>query len=134
MMNDLCRLVLSSCHFIATALLLEVVARLRCFGVTRKVMPVVDNFKMAAVGALSIVLMNLSLQLNSVGFYQISKLCIIPTVMAMEFITEGKAQTYRVYLALFILLFGVGIATVNDIDISLKGTYARNLDALSSAA
>jgi len=34
---------------------------------------------LAAVGAFGIVFMNLSLQINSISFYQITKLCIIPT-------------------------------------------------------
>lgn len=58
-------LVLSSCHFVATAFLLEVISRRHYFGVTKKVMPVVDNLTMSAVGALSIILMNLSLKTAS---------------------------------------------------------------------
>ena len=47
----------------------------------------------------------------------------IPTVILIEFVQDGKTQTYRVCIALFLLLLGVGIATVTDLKVSKKGTY-----------
>jgi len=126
-------LVLSSFHFFSTAIFLEAVTRCGYFGVTKKVMPATDNLKMASLGAFSIVMMNLSLQLNSISFYQVTKLCIIPVVLVMDFVKDGKTQTYRVWCALAILLLGVGIATVTDMEMSLKGTVVA-LTAIVSTA
>lgn len=128
-----CRLVLSSFHFISTAIFLEVFTRCRYFGVTQKVMPAADNLKMASVGAFSIVMMNLSLHWNSISFYQVTKLCIIPAVMVIDFLKDGKTQTYRVCCALAILLLGVGIATVTDMEMSLEGAVVA-LTAIVSTA
>ena len=114
---------LSSCHFIATLIFLEVITRVGIFGATKKFMPTADNFRVAAAGAMSVVLMNLSLHLNSIGFYQVTKLSVIPAVILIEFVRDGKTQTYRVCIALFLLLLGVGIATVTDLKVSKKGTY-----------
>ena len=105
----------------ATLAFLEVITRVGIFGATKKLMPTADNFRVAAAGAMSVVLMNLSLHMNSIGFYQVTKLSVIPMVMVIEFIRDGKSQTYRVCIALFILLLGVGIATVTDVKVSMKG-------------
>jgi len=84
-------------------------------------------------GATSVALMNLSLQINSIGFYQISKLCIIPTVLLIEYYTEGKRQSHRVHFSLFLLLLGVGVTTVTDVDLSWRGEQAEGTHADSSS-
>jgi len=43
-----------------------------------------EAFKIAAFGVGSIGFMNISLHLNSVGFYQITKLAIVPCTLAMQ--------------------------------------------------
>jgi hypothetical protein len=45
------------------------------------------------------------------GFYQITKLCVIPTVLVFEWFTEGQIPTFCVNVSLSILLLGVGVAT-----------------------
>jgi hypothetical protein len=43
------------------------------------------------------------------------------TVLLVDFVREGKTQTTRVYASLSLLLLGVGLATVTDVEASLKG-------------
>jgi len=124
---------LSSFHFIATLAFLEVITRVGIFGATKKLMPTADNFRVAAAGAMSVVLMNLSLHMNSIGFYQVTKLSVIPMVMVIEFVRDGKSQTYRVCIALFILLLGVGIATVTDVKVSMEGIAVASMAVVATA-
>ena len=118
--------------------------------------------QVAAAGVASIALMNFSLQINSVGTYQLMKVCpldpaprllrsrcpsqrriaartavpsrpcpvlplcrvharqllVIPTVMAIEYVTSGKTTPLQEKLCLVVLLLGVGISTVTDVALS----------------
>jgi solute carrier family 35 protein E3 len=65
-----------------------------------------------------IVLCNLNLNLNPVGFYQISKIVVAPTVLAIEFFAYGKRASRGVVAAVAVVCGGVGLATVTDPEIS----------------
>lgn len=73
----------------------------------------------AAVG--SVASMNLSLQYNSVGTYQMLKLLIIPGCMFMQYLMTGTKSSYPVLLSLLVMLGGVAAATVTDISFSSLG-------------
>ncbi|KAA8543662.1 hypothetical protein F0562_021592 [Nyssa sinensis] len=70
----------------------------------------------------SIGLLNLSLGFNSVGFYQMTKLAIIPCTVLLETLFFMKKFSRNVQLSLGILLLGVGIATVTDLQLNLLGS------------
>eukprot|EP00243_Klebsormidium_subtile_P002732 TRINITY_DN15529_c0_g1_i1.p1 TRINITY_DN15529_c0_g1~~TRINITY_DN15529_c0_g1_i1.p1 ORF type:complete len:348 (+),score=66.76 TRINITY_DN15529_c0_g1_i1:263-1306(+) len=70
----------------------------------------------------SIGLLNLSLGFNSVGFYQMTKLAIIPFTVFFETILFGKHFSRQVQLSLVMLLVGVGIATVTDVELNFLGS------------
>ncbi|KAG6524654.1 hypothetical protein ZIOFF_014589 [Zingiber officinale] len=86
-----------------------------------KYVPFWELFWFSIVANLSITGMNLSLMLNSVGFYQISKLSIIPVVCFMEFLLHSKHYSSRVILAVAVVAVGVGICTLTNVDINDKG-------------
>eukprot|EP00884_Botryococcus_braunii_P023127 jgi/Botrbrau1/9499/Bobra.0252s0114.1 len=67
----------------------------------------------------SIVALNLSLLINSVGFYQIAKLMIIPFVCLVERFWLRRVFTGRVIIAVLVVFLGVSIVTVTDT--SLEG-------------
>ncbi len=68
---------LSTLHFIVTAGLLTIMsAWMKLF--EPGYLPFYTNLLVGALGVASITLMNFSLQYNSVGFYQVLKLCVIP--------------------------------------------------------
>lgn len=69
----------------------------------------------------SIAAMNFSLMLNSVGFYQISKLSMIPVVCVMEWILHGKQYSREVKMAVTVVVVGVGVCTVTDVKVNAKG-------------
>ncbi|XP_059659866.1 UDP-xylose transporter 3 isoform X1 [Cornus florida] len=70
----------------------------------------------------SIGLLNLSLGFNSVGFYQMTKLAIIPCTVLLETLFFRKKFSQNVQLSLLVLLLGVGIATVTDLQLNVVGS------------
>lgn len=70
---------------------------------------------------MSVAFMNLNLAYNSVGFYQLSKLLCIPVTLVIQYIVYKSSVTNLVKLTLIPIIFGVGYATVHDLEISLVG-------------
>lgn len=66
----------------------------------------------AVIGGISIASANLSLLLNSVGFYQIAKLLLAPFVCFLEVMWLGKRFTTPLLLSIAAVLSGVAIVTV----------------------
>lgn len=65
-----------------------------------------------------IVLCNLNLNLNPVGFYQIMKIAVAPAVLLLEFIFYRKTVSPRTVASIVVVCLGVGMATVTDPQIS----------------
>ena len=61
---------------------------------------------MAATGVGSIGFMNISLHLNSVGFYQITKLAIVPATLCAQSLLFGVSTSTKIKLSLSVLLLG----------------------------
>jgi solute carrier family 35 protein E3 len=61
-----------------------------------------------------VVLWNVSLQLNSVGFYQLMKIMTLPAVVLLELVMLRKRQTPLQLAAVVTVCLGVGLATVAD--------------------
>ncbi|KAJ6843381.1 UDP-galactose transporter 2-like [Iris pallida] len=110
---------LTGFHFSVTALV-GWVSNAAGISVSKQV-PLWELLWFSIVANLSITAMNLSLMLNSVGFYQISKLSIIPVVCMMEWILNNKHYSRRVIVSVVVVAFGVGVCTVTDVEINLKG-------------
>ena len=53
-------------------------------------------------------------QANSVGFYQLSKICVTPAVLVFDALTTAKYPTRKEVAAISILCFGVILATLTD--------------------
>ncbi|XP_028073515.1 UDP-rhamnose/UDP-galactose transporter 2-like isoform X2 [Camellia sinensis] len=77
--------------------------------------------------------MNFSLMLNSVGFYQISKLSMIPVVCIMEWILHSKHYTREVKMAVAVVVVGVGVCTVTDVNVNTKGFFCSVVAVLSTS-
>ncbi|KAL8503299.1 hypothetical protein ACS0TY_022151 [Phlomoides rotata] len=74
------------------------------------------------LNGISIGLLNLSLGFNSVGFYQMTKLAIIPCTVLLETLFLTKTFSKSIKLSLAILLVGVGIATITDLQLNMLGS------------
>ncbi|KAK8661255.1 hypothetical protein V6N13_052150 [Hibiscus sabdariffa] len=84
------------------------------------------------LNGMSIGLLNLSLGFNSIGFYQMTKLAIIPCTVLLETLFFRKKFSSNVQLSLAILLVGVGIATVTDLQLNLLGSILSLLAVVTT--
>jgi len=123
---------LSTFHFIVTCGLLQIMARV--FGAFQVAyLPFRMNLLVAAFGVGSICLMNFSLKTNSIGFYQMMKLCVVPCCLVINLVTYGEHTTRKICGALFLVLVGVGIATVTDVKLNGVGTLFGIAAVLTTA-
>jgi len=112
---------LSCLHFVFTIIFYQLLAMANFFTRPAIDMPGIEKFKVAFAGFASIGFMNLSLTYNSVGFYQITKLVIIPVTLGINYYFYNVSTTPKVKLSLIILLLGVGIATITDVQLRPVG-------------
>ncbi|PRQ25272.1 putative sugar phosphate transporter domain-containing protein [Rosa chinensis] len=110
---------LTGFHFSVTALV-GFISNASGYSASKHV-PLWELIWFSLVANASITGMNLSLMLNSVGFYQISKLSMIPVVCVMEWIIHGKNFSREVKIAVAVVVVGVGICTVTDVKVNAKG-------------
>ncbi|XP_024925657.3 UDP-rhamnose/UDP-galactose transporter 3-like [Ziziphus jujuba] len=122
---------LTGFHFTVTALV-GLVSNAAGY-TSSKHIPLWELVWFAIVANTSIAGMNFSLMLNSVGFYQISKLSMIPVVCVMEWILHGKHYSKEVKMAVAVVIVGVGICTVTDVKVNGKGFLCASLAILSTS-
>ncbi|KAM0007402.1 putative sugar phosphate transporter domain-containing protein [Helianthus debilis subsp. tardiflorus] len=111
---------LTSWHLVVTYCTLHVAHRLNFFENKRIDMKTVILF--GILNGVSIGFLNLSLGFNSIGFYQMTKLAIIPFTVLLETLFLKKQFSQKIKLSLFVLLLGVGIASVTDLQLNFVGT------------
>eukprot|EP00879_Flechtneria_rotunda_P023139 GHRR01024464.1.p1 GENE.GHRR01024464.1~~GHRR01024464.1.p1 ORF type:complete len:357 (+),score=120.74 GHRR01024464.1:99-1073(+) len=120
-------------HSIVTALGMIAMAAAGVFTVKKlhwtKTMPVACAY----VGF--VVFNNFSIQINTVGFYQISKILITPVVVVVEYLAYNKTVSHQKLLAITLLMFGITVATVSDKQVSSNplGILVAGAAVLSSA-
>ncbi|KXZ46534.1 hypothetical protein GPECTOR_42g741 [Gonium pectorale] len=98
----------------------------------RASMPLYDCLLFAVVASVSIASLNLSLLVNSVGFYQISKLLIIPFVCLVEYIWFKRRFTPYTVLSILVVVAGVAIVTVTDVSMNVLGLVIAALSVVTS--
>ncbi|KAG1363314.1 UDP-rhamnose/UDP-galactose transporter 1 [Cocos nucifera] len=124
---------LTGFHFAVTAFV-GFVSNATGFSSSKHV-PLWELLWFSIVANTSITGMNLSLMLNSVGFYQISKLSMIPVVCVMEWILHSKHYSKEVKMAVVVVVVGVGVCTVTDSIGSLQKKYSiGSFELLSKTA
>lgn len=84
------------------------------------------------LNGISIGLLNLSLGFNSVGFYQMTKLAIIPCTVLLETLFFTKKFSRTIQLSLVVLLIGVGTATVTDLQLNFLGSVLSLLAIITT--
>lgn len=106
-------------HLCCTFLLLMLAARCGLFEIKR--LPVRDVAKLALGNMGFICLTNLSLQHNSVGFYQVMKVMTTPTVVIIEALLYQKYLETQLKISLIPVCLGVIITTATDFRLNLVG-------------
>nr|DAD46405.1 TPA_asm: hypothetical protein HUJ06_016342 [Nelumbo nucifera] len=122
---------LTGFHFAVTALV-GFVSNVSGYSASKHV-PLWELLWFSVVANMSITGMNLSLMLNSVGFYQISKLSMIPVVCVMEWILHSKHYSREVKMAVVVVVVGVGVCTVTDVKVNAKGFLCACIAVLSTS-
>ena len=84
---------LSLFHFVAQHSLLSLLAYDKRFKIQR--MSLRDNVTNSTVQVFGVVFMNISLKMNSVGFYQLSKLASIPLTVMVQTVFYGVVFSRR---------------------------------------
>lgn len=107
-------------HFVCTTLGLLLLARLSVF--TPKRLDVKKALKLAVAGMGFVVFSNLSLQYNSVGFYQVMKHMTVVGVVIIEAVFLRKFLAPPFLAALATMCFGVIITGATDFKFNLVGT------------
>lgn len=64
---------------------------------------------------------------------QISKLSMIPVVCVMEWILNNKKYSKEVKISVVVVVIGVGVCTVTDVKVNLKGFICACLAVLSTS-
>lgn len=119
-------------NFCTTFMVLESSVR---FGLFKpKGMPPRDRWLVAASAVLTILFNNASVEANSVGTYQISKLLIVPCIMVLERV-RGIPRTYTplMYLSLLLIAVGVGLTTVTDVELTWRGVAVASCSTVLTA-
>lgn len=121
---------LTSWHLMVTYCTLHLAQRLNFFETKSVDMKTVVLF--GILNGVSIGFLNLSLGFNSIGFYQMTKLAIIPFTVLLETIFLNKHFSRKIKLSLFVLLVGVGIASITDLQLNFVGTILSGLAIITT--
>ncbi|KAK1440197.1 hypothetical protein QVD17_06022 [Tagetes erecta] len=98
-----------------------------------KATPFLLLFSLGAVMAFASGLANTSLKHNSVGFYQMAKIAVTPTIVVAEFVLFRKIVSFYKVLALVVVSIGVAVATVTDLDFNMFGACIATAWIIPSA-
>ena len=94
-------------------------------------LPLKDLVFYVVVANMSIIGLNVSLMLNTIGFYQVCKLAQIPTMCILEASFLNKKFSRKVVQAIIVVLAGVA---VSDVEMNVTGTVAASVGVLSTSA
>lgn len=111
---------LTAYHFLMTYALLEIMCRINLFQRASSV-PQMPRWEMGVLSVGTVVLMNFNLKMNSVGFYQLSKLCTIPFMVVYKLVVQKQTTPIPILFSLVILLVGIALFTVNDVQFNIPG-------------
>jgi solute carrier family 35 protein E3 len=123
---------LTAYHFLMTWSLLEIMCRLNLFK-RASTFPEGPRWVLGGATVGGVVFMNFNLKMNSVGFYQLSKLLVIPAIVAYDFVADRKYTPLNKLLSLAILLVGIGLFTVNDVQVNLPGSIIAGIAVICAA-
>lgn len=122
---------LTGLHFATTTLMTAV---LRWLGyIQASHLPFSELLKFVIFANFSIVGMNVSLMWNSVGFYQIAKLSMIPVSCLLEVVFDKIKYSRDTKLSIAVVLLGVGVCTVTDVSVNTRGFIAALIAVWSTS-
>ena len=99
-------------HFAACAVALHICRLLGVFAA--KPVPLSSLVTLSVAHAGFVTLNNVNLRVNSVSFYQVSKVLTIPIVVAIQYFVYKRTFSARTLASLAVTTTGIAIATVSD--------------------
>jgi solute carrier family 35 protein E3 len=127
-----CPTFLTAFHFVLSWFLLRVMISLKFLDAATN-FPSIESWKIAVFGVGGIALMNWNLKVNSIGFYQLSKLCTIPYMVIYKLLVKNERTSLKICSSLLVLLVGLALFTVNDVEMNLIGTILAFFAVISTA-
>lgn len=122
---------LTGLHFAATTTMTFV---LKWLGyIESSHLPASDVFQYVMFSNFSIVGMNVSLMWNSIGFYQIAKLSMIPVSCFLEIVLDKVRYSTDTKSSIVAVLLGVAICTVTDVSVNARGFIAAFIAVWSTS-
>lgn len=124
---------LSGLHYLAAALLMQVY-KMTGLMTAKGVMPWNEILLYTGVSSVSIISLNVSLLLNTVGFYQIAKLCVIPFVCVVEYVAYSRKFSGPVVASINVVMIGVGLVTISDVAVNFSGLLIALLSIVAAGS
>ncbi|OUS45389.1 hypothetical protein BE221DRAFT_199418 [Ostreococcus tauri] len=118
-------------HMVLTGLVLRFASKMGYF--ERKPVARGEVIKFGILNSASVALLNLSLGFNSIGFYQMTKLSIIPVTVGLQMMYFNKKFSAGVKMSLMVLIFGVGVSTVTDVQLNATGAVLGALSVITTS-
>ncbi|CAI0437750.1 unnamed protein product [Linum tenue] len=116
-------ILLTLIHYAVAWLLLAIFKTLALLPVSppSKSTPYTSIFSLGVVMSFASGLANASLNHNSIGFYQMAKIAVTPTIVLAEFILFNKTISHNKVVALGVVSAGVALAQVTDLQFNFFG-------------
>jgi drug/metabolite transporter (DMT)-like permease len=86
------------------------------------------------VSVVSIASLTISLKLNSVGFYQLSKLLTVSVTCSLEWLLLGKFFPVLTLISIVVTSVGVGLTVTGDLSLNLYGILVAIVAILSAGS
>lgn len=122
---------LTCLHFFLTYLGLEVSACMDFF--QRKRLPLLGVLPLSIAFCCFIVFNNLSLQFNTIGIYQITKVLTTPLIVLIHMFFYKRFLSSGETLALVLVCVGVAVATETNMQLNFAGVFTGLLGVVSSS-
>lgn len=106
-------------HFVVTFIGLFACSKMGFF--EAKTLQLRSVLKISAAFCGFVVLTNLSLRYNSVGFYQVMKVLTTPYIIVVEALFYGKSTTTIIKASLAVICLGASITSVSDYQLNTVG-------------
>ncbi|KNC53927.1 solute carrier family 35 [Thecamonas trahens ATCC 50062] len=126
-----CILFLTGMHLIASWI--AVYALIKLGYESYKPMPGLQIARVVASFFFTVAFFNLSLKLNSVGTYQLSKLLVTPVTAAMQYVFFRKSVGLDTQAALGVICVCVAFVTTADVTVTMTGVGCSCVAILASA-
>lgn len=126
-----CQAAFASFHFFVTAATLYLLSRPQVGMFEPRKIPVMNMLPLAIAMAMNIVGMNVSLQLSTITFYQITRVLLTPIVAIINFLFYKKTIPRMAVYALIPMCFGVALISYYDKPATVPGAPIKAVGALS---